>query len=304
MLYVRARDGPRGPFLEIFLAPLPDQTLGLPNSPLDKFEARILGRGVWNGPRGPLRVAVVNSAPFPEPVARSHASILKDGLWATFSDTKPKGSVPATATEPAVRSRAVIFGVPVSAITSDAFMALEATQQIYVLVSATVPNLNHRNDPIVVYHGTARSSAPDIFKFGLRPTHGMLGPAVYFGSFWKAFRFATRTQDYQVREGAILRCLAFWKAVHIKGSHDKPCACDRCVFAPQKGSCLVDHTGSWSLHADAVLALPQVCPDGFMTVKNEEYASPDASLVIIDSYGSAVSTSKHHEPCNRDVCIQ
>lgn len=296
MLYVRSRQGPRGPFLEIFLVLTRDKTLGLPEVAIAKFEARILGRYVWQGPRGPLTIAIVNSSPFSEPMMRTHTSLLADGIWATFSDTKPKGFVPATPTTAAVSARAVVFGVPVSTIVSEAFMPLAATQQIYALVSAKVPDLNHSNDPIVVYHGTAKESAPGIFKLGLRPTFGMLGTAVYFGSFWKAFRFATRTQGYELREGAILRCLAFWRAVHVKTGLDKPCACEKCCLkAP---NCIVDHLGSWALKYEAVVVLPQST-----IVKNEEYASPDASLVVVDSYGYAASTSKHHEPCNRDVHI-
>lgn len=38
---------------------------------------------------------------------------------------------------------------------------------------------------------------------------GMLGAAVYLGTFWKATRFAARTQDYKIRDGSVMRVLAF-----------------------------------------------------------------------------------------------
>jgi hypothetical protein len=124
----------------------------------------------------------------------------------------------------------------------------------------------------------------------------MLGTAIYFGSFWKAFRFSTLTQDYKQRHGAILRCLVFCNGIPQVRTDDSPgCKCTTCS-GKLKG--LEDHLGLWQKLCNFVMCMPG------KTIKNEEYATPDFSNVLIESVAYAKCQTEHHEPFNRTVQIE
>ena len=56
----------------------------------------------------------------------------------------------------------------------------------------------------VMYHGTDEINYQNICEKKLLPTLGQLGFGVYVGTFWKACRFACRTQDYTLRENPLV----------------------------------------------------------------------------------------------------
>jgi hypothetical protein len=152
--------------------------------------------------------------------------------------------------------------------------------------------------PHVVYHGTHRDTLKQILHEGLRPTFGMLGHAIYFGSFWKAFRFATLTQDYKKRPGAIMRYYAFWPNIYMRNLYG-PCKCSKCSSSLFAGCLIADHVCEWSKHAPAVM----VYPEANKPISNEEFASLDDSMVLLDSVAYATATTDHHEPFNRSLQI-
>ena len=145
-----------------------------------------------------------------------------------------------------------------------------------------------------MYHGTAQDSVKSILENGFRPSKGMLGLAIYFGTFWKAWRFSCMTQDYATRPGAILRVYAFWQRPVIKTAQSDKCCCDECKGLKEPP---IDHESKWSLLGDFVIAPPS------QYLKNEEYACLSTKDLIIDSVGHSTNKNKHHEPLDRSFII-
>ena len=285
-LYVRRRVGPSA-FLEIFLACNESGHLDLPVDPVARFEGRILKAYELSGQ---IRLCAVSSAAPQSIQKRTAADIQKDGFWAVYHDSVPKGG-------PIGPSVAVVFGIPVAVRVHT--MLYHGIVEAYKAVQDIWPDVSVEHDPWATYHGTAKSSMASIMKEGLKPSFGMLGHAVYLGTFWKAFRFATLTQDYQKRPGAIIRILCFWtKKLGYRTRLNDPC---RCIKCGSRGSPLADHDGLWHKifgHV-AVWAIPYVGGP----IKNEEYACIDTRTLLMDSVGYAAATTEHHEPFNRDYCI-
>jgi hypothetical protein len=110
---------------------------------------------------------------------------------------------------------------------------------------------------MVVYHGTHKDSMASILHEGLKASFGMLGTAVYLGSFWKAFRFQALTQDYKNDLELFADITLFWPTLVIRETYG-PCAC--CA------SPVSDHTSVWKTIASAVFVKPG------KHIKNEEFA--------------------------------
>ena len=317
ILYVRHRPCVKVPgnFLELFLAwDASQNALRLPGVAVSRFLSRSVCetmyqiRDTWpDRTMGPLvkLVAIQSSAPN-GPIRRTKDDILKDGTWCAFHDLAHQGG-------PLGPTKATYFGIPIDMTLDHTLMF--AVRDIYEWYSANVAPVDIQNEPRVVYHGTARENVRSIVSEGLRPTFGMVGLAVYFGTFWKAFRFATRTQTYEKRPGAMLRYYAFWRRVQYKLPTDAPCACDKCQKLLRKRATteekaknrlmavFADHNRTWTQQNgyvyDAILVMPVV--DG--PIKNMECACVDDSLVLLDSIGHAESTTEHHEPFHRDLMI-
>jgi len=216
---------------------------------------------------------------------RTFNEIQTNGSWVTYNDTFPKGG-------PLGPYVASFFGLPIDN-TVHRILYKWTLRDIYTFV-----DLNVEQDPTVVYHGTAKENVPSILSNGLKPSFGMLGHAIYYGSFWKAFRFATLTQDYRRRTGGIMRIYAFWNSTYILTKHSGPCTCDSCQKSGL-GILLTDHKALWSLFGDSVLAYPfEGGP-----IKNEEYASLDDSKICIDSIAYAECQTEKHEPFCRNLKI-
>lgn len=80
----------------------------------------------------------------------------------------------------------------------------------------------------------------------------MLGTAIYFGSFWKAYRYAVMDSEWTPRVGAIFRVLAFWPRMFLDIPGCRPkCSCKECmayakVHGPDAVSWASDHLQTWS----------------------------------------------------------
>ena len=283
---------PLGPNLSVpgFAAAGP---LGMPHVASEAYAAACKADMVPLGPC--LAVFLVNSEASGL-TKRTADDIRANGVWCAYSDVVPKGG-------PIGQSLAVVFGVPVDPAV---FMVLyNGHANVQALVKANVSIVGTYTEPCVVYHGTARANAKSITSSGLQPSQGMLGNAVYFGSFWKAMRFAVMTQDYAKRDGAIFRCYGFWSRPYFKTmAVGGPCPCAECaprLASPTglKMALLADHGGLWQRFADVAFVVPEV--DG--PIKNEECAATDASNVILDSIGYARAASEHHDPFARSSMI-
>ena len=271
-VYLRVRKCTWGSFFEFLL--VYTSKLVLPSEELPRFSKRIIKTVVLDGHTLALTKSECPSAPS----LKTLADIKANGAWCSANDLVPRGGV------------ASYYGLHIDA-TFDVAVAYNYMQ---------IPECLAHHEPYVVYHGTERSLVQPILKEGLRPTFGMLGLAVYFGSFWKAFRFATLTQDYQKRPGAILRCYAHWPTLVWKPVYSNEwCKCALCATAVNKDF-NADHDARWQLFGEAVMAFPR---PGH-SIKNEEFAAKDASKVFIESIGHAVSNSEHHEPLSRTVIIE
>jgi hypothetical protein len=219
---------------------------------------------------------------------RTKENILKDGVWLVESDWLPKGGVPA-ANVPFI---ATFFGIRV-----------QGTERLRKEWSEIQEKLEMKKEdaPIVVYHGTSKDYIKSILENGLKPSYGMFGDAIYFGSFWKSYRFACLTQDYQDRHGAIIRCLCFWTKTYLRNHDISPtCMCGNCKGVPT----YADHLQQWAkTGADNVMLYPVILNGSWM-IRNEEYAALTDSKVVLDTIGFAKRTTKdNYEPWDRRVSI-
>jgi len=287
VLYCRKRDCIKKPgsFLEFYVG-LSCNGLTFPFEPIKRFVGRELQTyNLQCGIYTCTLITVKSEAPT-RPQKRTLESI-KDGIWITYMDTVPKGHYKDQAV-----GRSTYFSVQIDPTIQHVLESGYA--QIYAAIEAEWPDCSKKNEPYVVYHGTAKSSVASIFEEGLKPSFGMLGTAIYFGSFWKAFRFSTLTQDYKPRHGAILRCFVFCVLPYVRSDSSRGCACKKC--GSKIG--IEDHMGLWQKMSNFVMCLPG------KTIKNEEYATPDFSNCLIESVAYAKCQTEHHEPFNRTLQIE
>ena len=285
MIYARRREATkRVPSFIEFYVNYQNGQLSLPRETLERFGSRILQAPQ---PLGAYVLIPVESKAS-GPTKKTNANIINDGAWITHSDTIARGAYAHGAV--LTPGRAIYFGVPIDP-------ELEFSIDIKKIYDALIwPDCFIQNEPYVMYHGTSRTSVPQIIKDGLRPSYGMLGTAIYLGSFWKAFRFATLTQEYLKRPGAIMRIYVFPKKLPlIKTSMSDVCKCVDCSNSKKGQMC--DHLGLWQSVTDLVM----LWPGG--PIKNEEAAVVDNNILLIDSIANATSTTEHHEPLNRSLII-
>jgi len=277
ILCVRKRSLLGHSFLEVFVQGSP---LRAPHDFPARFKGRVLRHAVlYHWTVYEIQSDSQNCA------QRNKQNIEKDGIWIIESDWIPHGSVPDK-----VSGRSVLFGIPIQGFHQITF-EIWRNIQIYF-------GVNPHEAPISVYHGTDKQFLKSILQQGLRPSYGMFGNGVYFGSFWKAFRFATLTQDYKKRSGAIFRCLAFWKTVYIRNHYPAQCSC--CT-----GKTYADHKGAWLASGKDVLYLyPTMLDSEKWAVKNEEWFVPQADKVFLDAFAYAERSTEAYDPWARDICIE
>lgn len=179
---------------------------------------------------------------------------------------------------------------------------------------------------LTVYHGTDGESIDSIMSTRLRtgPEPAMLGHGVYFGSFWKACRYAmyknTRSwADCKFREiGCILRCVI---RVHRDQwlklpSKDHTCKCFKCTnrirCASSEGerdhrtrvASLCDHESSWVSAYDMISI-----EDTLGTMTHGETCIKDSKvrdLVVMLDFGvlDPSTRSDPYDPERKDHRIQ
>jgi hypothetical protein len=318
--YIRKRTVPlqtsSKTFLEFYLY-WDGSYLTWPHERVARFEKRILKEHTldpsqWTSSyldpnyESSITLLFVDSTATTKVVKRTKEDIQNDGIWSVYDDTVPKGNFSDPSQNIEVESQSTLYGIPIDPnIWRILCFGLK-----HMYGTSPWSECRIQEDPLVVYHGTDKQIVPSIIKEGLKPTFGMLGTGIYFGTFWKSFRFATRTQDYVKREGAILRCFAFWTSMAYKTGRSDSCACKECakalkVRSKQKREDAIfktrfcDHQALLLKFYEAVRALPEAGSP----IKNEEYVCLNNSKVYMDTVAYAISTTEHHEALNRALTI-
>jgi hypothetical protein len=278
MLFVRKREfktkrGIHGTFLELFFEVRNDRLC----VPVDGVPSRFRGRTTQLEPG--LFLVESKGAPCG---LRTRANIVTDGFWAIESDWMPTGGLVGQ-----VPFESIVYGIRI-----EPPMSMDDWKRVLRVTHCDVCV------PIVQYHGTRRDNIKSIVENGIQPSYGMFGTAAYVGTFWKAFRFATLTQDYQMREGAIFRCLVLISKSVIRNADVPVCECTNCRGAPT----FADHTQAWKTRGDAVFMLPAML-NGAWVVRNTEVALADTVPIVLESVGHARRTSATHMPLDRTSVI-
>ena len=166
----------------------------------------------------------------------------------------------------------------------------------------------------VMYHGTAGDNINSILVEGFKPTQGMLGHGVYFGSFWKACRFACRDQHYNFRDvGTVIRCVLPKQSYKLPS----PCGCISCIenfheTSPRRLVC--DHISSWKslglcgAYAPAAVESCGTKRDGssIYTLKNDEWCVDDkhcGEILDIKSVDMSTVDGPHYNPLQRNISV-
>jgi hypothetical protein len=148
--------------------------------------------------------------------------------------------------------------------------------------------LEHRNqitrllgcnfEPLALYHGSGADKLSSILQSGLKQSFGMLGNAVYLGTFYKACRYASRQQNYSFRsDGVIFRCLAFAQTISQYPSFTHTCQCEKCRKEVSGFEKVSDHLSTWNRGEFCAV---EVCvseqPFGFKRTGEPKYLSKNA----------------------------
>jgi len=220
-------------------------------------------------------------------LASAPARIQKDdilrgnGVWIVSDDCSLRG---ATLTLPGIRQ---FLGIPIDEVAALTILRHGSTGS------------TKKSSPLALYHGTASENVDRILASSIQlSASGMLGPAVYAGTLWKAVRFATLTQDYAHRSGALIRILVFPQTILEFPRDGWKCTCEKC--AGNRAATIADHAGLWSKVADC--AHVKCCE----AVKNEEWAlSRECRFVVTHAALVDASTlaGPHHDPYYRGAQI-
>lgn len=249
------------------------------------------------------------------------------GVWIVADDCSPRGAfAPA-----GVAARVQWMSVPVDEGDATLLRSLHGTIRALAGISPDAP------DPLSLYHGTATAAVPAISASGLLATHGMLGEGVYVGTLWKAARFASMTQAYEPRPGAVLRVLCFATKFAELPRPSWACACERCTphsepVAPLTSSGTVeagarasglglsaticDHASVWAregwdgAHARVSDVPVGTCRDGTpkYLLRNEEWVIRPS--LVVPSHVAEVDAATlssggvHYEPLHRGARIR
>ena len=216
----------------------------------------------------------------------SHSS----GIWLTASDCLLRG------------------GFHDSKVAARTFFSFHIDEESAKKILTFDPNPEF---PLSLYHGTSEDSVSSIIQQGFIPTFGMLGTGVYFGTFWKAARFAYMTQDYQIREGCVIRVLIFPKTIAHFPRLQWSCTCEKCSIYSY-AAIIADHESLWRLENDCAFAKP-TCGEGFKKdgskkylLKNEEWVYNETKPLIITDYAKIDRESvlnDHYDPDYRGIKI-
>jgi hypothetical protein len=251
-------------------------------------------------------VYFVQSAAYREPVLLDRASIECVGMWIVPADAIPAGGLE----DEGVPAMACVFGLSLAA-------PRETLQRVCSMVQAhgAVP------PALVLYHGTSAHCWSSIAAEGLRPSYGMLGSGVYLGSFWKATRFAARSQDYVLRKegGCVARVYVFSSTLLAMPALQAPayvCGCTECTTLVRNGSAAAleraahtDHQTRWAHDpaCDGVFLEPRRCAGDARQwiVRNAEWCLRSRCLRVQNGARLRMDTviAERYEPLQRNQMI-
>jgi hypothetical protein len=236
-------------------------------------------------------VCKVTSSPFTDiRLISRHDISHSSGIWLTSSDCLLRGGY----LDSQVASR-TFFSFPIDELSAKTILKFDGNPEY----------------PLSLYHGTSTDAVSSIIKHGFTATFGMLGHGVYFGTFWKAARFAYMTQEYQIREGYIFRVLIFPKTMANFPRPQWCCHCEKCLLHSYAAK-ISDHESFWRLENDCAFAKPTE-GEGFkkdgskkFLLKNEEWAYNENNPIIITDYAKIDESSvlrDNYDPEYRGVKI-
>jgi hypothetical protein len=219
-------------------------------------------------------------------LAHSMGSLVRPQIWLTFVDLLCDHGP---------------YGFPWSSLLADRSVRDSVIKKYKLDYGFT----DGTHELFVWYHGTSTDLMSTIVRSRLRAgsTPAMLGLGVYFGSFWKACRYAMfeNTRDWAERRdrarGSVLRCLIrvprdrilrlpteTWSCPCFKCENRIRCATSAQLEHRKKVARLCDHESCWSKEYDACLI-----EDTLDTMTHGESCVRDDSvrdLVVIMDHGS------------------
>jgi len=225
----------------------------------------------------------------------------RDLIWLVSDDFTPRGGFQPENVE----EKPMYFDTAIS--KTDSLKVLRHKHDISQLLHCNI-------EPLALYHGSGADKSDLIIKQGLKPSFGMLGDAVYLGTFFKACRYASRHQNYEFRkEGVIFRCLAF--ALPTKTKHyplnGYACTCKKCTDEKSGFEKVSDHFAQWNggpFSCAEVLVSNE--PFGFKKsgepkylCKNAEWAFRPENVLVQEFLNLDLSTilGPHYHPLQRNM---
>jgi len=170
----------------------------------------------------------VKSTAFPCDEISSEKLKNSNGVWIVPNDCMPKGENKFEK----IAGKAQFYDIEIC--EKDASHILKLCSKVWP---------GSQTYPMSLYHGTSKNRREEIVHDGgLQETFGMLGDAVYLGTFWKASRFAAFDKNYHAQEGEVYRTLVFVKEFQEFPLEHWACFC--CDLD------ISDHKGIWKLLFD------------------------------------------------------
>jgi hypothetical protein len=234
---------------------------------------------------------------------KSNDIVLGNGIWIVENDCLCKGS----------------FGSKVLGIAQ--FLSFEIAEETCLKIQEISLQIQLQSSqifskPLSLYHGTSAEYLPLIQKNGLEVSKdGMLGnQCIYFGTIWKASRFAIKTQSYKdIKDGIVIRTLIFPKAIINVPRDGWICPClEKCKGNKDHwGSIISDHCGQWQFQYDCIHAQVIVNEkeqeDKKCVLRNEEWAILE-SVPQLKTHYSFIDLKSlpgpHYDPLFRNVKIK
>lgn len=275
------------------------QTLQLPSTIPERYLKRILWKSIDNS-----IVFVESSYDNLNLQLVSSSDIMNgNGIWILENDCLAKGS----------------FGSKVKGISQFlTFEINEHTSQKIQEVSLQIQSQTSQifSKPLSLYHGTSSENLPLIKKKGFEVSKdGMLGgQSIYFGTIWKAARFATKTQSYKdITNGIIIRTVIFPASMISVPRDGWICQCtEKCKGNKDHwGSLVSDHNAEWQITYDCIHAKVIVNEkeqnNKKCVLRNEEWAIKQAVPQLKTHYSFMDPKSlpgPHYDPLHRNIKIK
>ena len=245
-----------------------------------RYENRIKENKIIHVNNNEIKFVTVNSTPFEMEEFTNYKIKNSQGIWLLSNDVLKKGENKFQEIE-----------------GKRSFFSLEICEKDAQLLELLLNKLNiSLHFPMVCYHGTDSVFAEKIQKEGLKESWGMLGKAVYVGTFWKACRFACFDKEYHEQQGKVFRVLSF--AQTIQNFPMDPITLWKCPCSEDCNKHCSDHLGIWQIMNDgAHVEIGNEKGD----LKNEEWAIKER-FVFVTSYAEIQPYS--YSPFKRNTQIK